>query len=108
MPSTSVHFPSSILENLDCLAAESGVSRNRLIVDACRAVLQRRRTWPEGLFDETRLDPGELEDLRAGAEDFENSLLKARRSRHQPSNRVAITSINSWAAMCWVSSAGSR
>lgn len=84
MPSTSVHFPGSILESLDHLAAEEGISRNRLIVEACRAVLARRREWPEALFDETRLSPGELDELRAGAEEFETALLNSRSNREAP------------------------
>lgn len=47
MPSTSVHFPKSLLEDLDSVAAEQGVSRNRLIVDACRNTVQKNRAWPQ-------------------------------------------------------------
>lgn len=84
MPSTSVHLPESLLEGLTHLAAERGVSRNRLIVEACRNALRSRRAWPADFFSNARFDPEELEALRAGAEDFQAELDTARRSREEP------------------------
>ena len=84
MPNTSVHFPGSILEELDELAAESGLSRNRLIVDACQKTLERRRDWPTGLFDPDRYSADDLEILRSGRAEFDEGIVSARRSRKAP------------------------
>lgn len=84
MPSTSVHFPDSLLEDLEHLASEKGVSRNRLIVDACRETLRKRREWPAGFFDDSRFSAEDLEDLRASAGGFERDLAAARRNREAP------------------------
>jgi hypothetical protein len=84
MPSTSVHFPDSLLEDLEHFASETGVSRNRLIVDACRDTLRKRQEWPPGFFDDSRFSAEELEDLRASAESFEQELAAARRNRETP------------------------
>jgi len=40
---TSVHFPEGMLDELDRLAEERGVSRNRVIVDEATAVPHVRR-----------------------------------------------------------------
>jgi hypothetical protein len=85
MPSTSVHFPDSLLEDLDHLASEAGLSRNRLIVDACRELLRRRREWPPAFFDDSRFSAEDLTDLRATAEGFEERIVATRRSREAPS-----------------------
>ncbi len=50
MANTSVHFPEGMLDELDRLAEDRGVSRNRVIVDSCRLVLRSRRQWPDGFF----------------------------------------------------------
>ena len=84
MPSTSAHFPPALLEELDQLAAEKGVSRNRVIVDACRESLRKHRDWPTGFFDNARFSPKELSELRANAKDFETYLISARRNRKTP------------------------
>lgn len=81
MPSTNVHFPESLLEELDEFAAEKGLSRNRLIVEACRESLQKRREWPSGFFDDSRFHGEELEELRGGARAFEAELAEALRTR---------------------------
>ncbi|RMH19100.1 MAG: hypothetical protein D6696_11530 [Acidobacteria bacterium] len=84
MPSTSVHFPDSLLAELNHLASEAGVSRNRLIVEACRETLRRRRRWPPGFFDDSRFRTMDLQDLRASATSFEQGLAAARRNRDDP------------------------
>lgn len=81
MPSTSAHFPETLLEALDHLALEKGVSRNRLIVEACRELVEKRRGWPDDFFDPTRFAVEDLEDLQASAKDFATDLLATRRSR---------------------------
>lgn len=84
MPNTSVHFPGTMLKQLDDLATEAGVSRNRLIVEACRKTLDRRREWPEGFFDSDRFSAEDLETLRSGWADFDESIALSRRSRKAP------------------------
>lgn len=84
MASTSIHFPSGVLEQLDRAAVEAGVSRNKLVVEACRALLARqRRDWPEDFFAEDRLTEEEREELRAGASELTAAVVEARRSRRE-------------------------
>lgn len=82
MPSTSVHLPNALLEDLDHLASERGVSRNRLIVEACRETLRKRREWPTGFFEDTRFAAADLQDLRSSAKGFERDLAASRRNRN--------------------------
>lgn len=84
MPSTSVHFPDFLIEELDRFATERGVSRNRLIVEACRATLRQHQEWPEDFFDDSRFLPRDLEDLRRSAADFDEKLVQSRRDRDAP------------------------
>ena len=84
MPNTSVHFPGSVLEELDELAESIGSSRNRLIVEACRRTLDQRKQWPPDFFDPNRLSPEDLKLLREGAESFREGIVAARRSRKEP------------------------
>lgn len=84
MPSTSAHSPPALLEELDHLAAEKGVSRNRVIVEACREILRRRRDWPTGFFDNKRFSFKDLADLRASVKGFDKDLAASRRNRSTP------------------------
>jgi hypothetical protein len=84
MPSTSVHFPRPLLLDLDHLAAEQGLSRNRLIIEACRETLCKRREWPSEFFSDARFRAEDLEELRASSRDFEEDLAAARCSRDAP------------------------
>jgi len=82
MASTSVHFPKGLIEALDRLAAESGVSRNRLVVEACRGLVERRaRAWPAGWFEDGHLSAEDLAELRGSADSFLADVLAARRTR---------------------------
>ena len=82
MATTSVHLPPELLEALDRAAAESGLSRNRLIVESCRAALQRRqRAWPEGFFSNKGYPEEDLAELRSGEPDFLAGIFEGRRSR---------------------------
>ncbi len=84
MATTSVHLPGDLMERLDRAAREAGVSRNRFIVAACReALAQRRRAWPEGMFDGSHLSPEDEALLRGGADEWMESLLSARRDRSE-------------------------
>ena len=84
MANTSVHFPEGMLDELDRLAEERGVSRNRVIVDSCRQMLRSRRQWPDGFFSNADRTADELRELEAGAEEFARALAAARRSRRAP------------------------
>jgi hypothetical protein len=79
--STSVHIPKALVEELDRVAAERGISRNRLIVEACRRVVSERRDWPEGFFSNAHLLPDDLAELERHADAFSDAILAARRSR---------------------------
>ena len=84
MPNTSVHFPEGMLEQLEQLAEQRGVSRNRVIVESCRQTLLSRRQWPEGFFSNADRSPEDLRELRENAEAFARGLAAARRSRRKP------------------------
>lgn len=81
MPNTSVHFPEDILRELDRTAEARRVSRNRLIVDACRLALRAGREWPEGFFSDEHLSAPDRRELRRGAADFARVVARSRRNR---------------------------
>ena len=84
MPNTSVHFPASLLAGLDRIAAERGVSRNRVIVESCRRTADERTRWPPDFFSNDHLSVEDLKVLDEGGEEFERALRAARRSRTDP------------------------
>ena len=84
MANTSVHFPEGMLDELDRVAAERGVSRNRIIVESCRETLLARRQWPEGFFSNDHLTPADRAELERSAEDFTKVIRDGRRSRSGP------------------------
>lgn len=85
MATTSVHFPRGLLERLDELASKRGTNRNRLVVDACKALVEgQARTWPAGFFDDDDLDGDELQKLRAIGDSFFESIAEARRDQAEP------------------------
>ena len=85
MPSTSVHLPDDLLVRLDRTAKRRRVSRNRLIVEACRSVVGAGQSdWPADFFVSDRLRPGDLELLRSTFGHWSRDLHVARRSRKVP------------------------
>lgn len=84
MPNTSVHLPQALLASLDRIAAERVTSRNRLIVESCRRVVEERSCWPPGLFSNGHLSNAELQELREGEEDFLEAIENTRQSRTRP------------------------
>lgn len=84
MASTSVHFPEALAEELDRVARERGISRNRLIVEACRRVVRERDQWPPGYFSNHHLSAEDLALLEQSACDFVDPIMSARRSRPAP------------------------
>lgn len=84
MANTSVHFPEGMLDELDRLARERGVTRNRVIVDSCRRALRARSEWPKGFFSDDHRTADELRTLRSGADEFARMVAAGRRSRRTP------------------------
>jgi hypothetical protein len=82
--STSVHFPEALADELDRIARERGVSRNRLIVEACRRVVRERDQWPPGYFSNEHLSAEDLALLERSARDFVDPIFSCRRSRAEP------------------------
>ncbi len=84
MASTSVHLPAPIVEQLDRLAAQWGISRNRVILQACEELLaEKRGEWPADFFNRT-LPPSDLDELRAAGREMEAAILAARHTRQVP------------------------
>jgi hypothetical protein len=81
MPNTSVHFPDGLLEEMDRLAAERGMSRNRLIVESCQKMVRTRCEWPPELLSNTHLSAADLAELQSGAEELEAAIAASRRNR---------------------------
>ena len=81
MPNTSVHLPPSLLAGLDRIAAERGISRNRLIVESCQRAVEERTCWPSGLFSNDHLSEAQLQSLRRSESEFQSAVEDARKSR---------------------------
>ena len=82
MASTSVHFPADLLERLDQLARETGLSRNRLIVRACEAYIEQARVeWPEDFFSAERIARADVQELHRSLRDWLLQIQSARRNR---------------------------
>jgi hypothetical protein len=85
MPSTSVHLPDELLTRLDRTARRWRVSRNRLIVDACRSFVGEGHTeWPDRFFATEHLSARDLKLLRASYDDWSHRILSTRRSKKAP------------------------
>ncbi|MCC7541266.1 MAG: ribbon-helix-helix protein, CopG family [Deltaproteobacteria bacterium] len=82
MGSTSVHIPDDLLGRLEQAAKRRRVSRNRLIVEACRVVIgDGASEWPEGFFDETRLAARDRSLLRSTFSRWLGDIAQTRRSK---------------------------
>lgn len=85
MPSTSVHLPTDLLDRLDRVARRRRVSRNRLITEACRAVVGAGRTeWPESFFATECLSARDLELLRSTFDEWLGRTLVRRSKKAAP------------------------
>ena len=85
MPSTSIHIPDELLTRLNRTAKRRQVSRNRLIVDACRSFVgDGHDAWPDGFFATGHLSARDLKLLRASYDDWSARLRSARRSKKTP------------------------
>jgi hypothetical protein len=84
MPSTTVHFPPQLLEQIDTVARRQGVSRNRFVMRACQDALAKDAgVWPQRFF-QLDLAPEELAALRDAGQEMEQGIRAARRSRGAP------------------------
>ena len=84
MATTSIHIPDELLDKLDRLAADRGISRNRLIVDSCRETVERHRDrWPPGYVEGAHLDAEDRRVLADGAREFAEAIERARASRQE-------------------------
>ena len=82
MSSFSVYLPEHVKQGLDRAAERSGKSRNRLIVEACEALVRGSGgAWPQGFFDERRLSARDRSELRKGAEEIDRIVRTSRRNR---------------------------
>lgn len=90
VPVIEVDFPAAVLVGLDRVAAEKGIPRNRLIVEACRRMVESgRRTVAEtrpsdDFFPDDHLSAADRRLLREGLREFDEALESARRSRARP------------------------
>lgn len=85
MASTSVHLPDALVERLDALAEQLGMSRNRVILKACEDLLNEARgEWPQGFFRADDLSAEDLAELRDAALEAETAIYQARRDRQVP------------------------
>ncbi len=81
MPSTTVHIPEALLDRLNKVVEEKGISRNRFIIGACeRALEDDAGKWPEDFFSH---DYGEknLRSLRKDVREMEAAILSKRANR---------------------------
>ncbi|MBK8256833.1 MAG: ribbon-helix-helix protein, CopG family [Polyangiaceae bacterium] len=84
MASTSVYLPEDVRERLDAVAARTGKTRNALIVEACRRVVNEALgEWPEDFFLETRLSRSDLAELRAAGAEMDQAIREGRRSKRK-------------------------
>ncbi len=81
MPSTTVHLPDKLLNKIDQLVNEIGISRNKFIIQACEEALQNHAgRWPEDFF-EPDLSASNLRLLKEGVAEMEESIMRMRKNR---------------------------
>jgi Arc/MetJ-type ribon-helix-helix transcriptional regulator len=81
MPSTTVHIPDELLSKVDKVVRDKGISRNRFIIDACKAALAKEDgQWPPDFF-ESEYGKKDLNLLKEGAAEMTESILRTRRNR---------------------------
>ena len=85
MPTTTIHLPSHLLRALDGVAARRKASRNRLVVEACRRLVEEDLgEWPRGFLEMTHLSRGDRRKLEAAVTEMKKAVKAARRSRRTP------------------------
>ena len=84
MPTTTIHFPAEVLQQIDSVARRLGVSRNRFVIQACASAVARDAgQWPQGFFDRhlPARDQALLEEATA---EMEAAVFRARTRRGVP------------------------
>ena len=82
MPTTTIHLPSELLRALDAVAARRKASRNRLVVEACRRLVEEDvGEWPVGFLAMTHLSQRDRLELAAAGKEMEQAIRVARRNR---------------------------
>jgi metal-responsive CopG/Arc/MetJ family transcriptional regulator len=81
MPSTTVHLPDKLLNKIDQIVYEIGISRNKFIIKACEEALQNSAgRWPEDFF-EPDLSASNLRLLKEGVAEMEEAIVRMRKNR---------------------------
>jgi uncharacterized protein (DUF1778 family) len=81
MPTTTIHFPTDILQRIDTVARRQGISRNKFVIQACElAVAGDSGQWPEGFF-ELELSADDRELLNEAATELNDAVLRNRANR---------------------------
>ena len=81
MPSTTIHFQDDLLADIDRAAADLEISRNRFVIEACKAALtQHDGKWPENFFS-TDLTVADQKLLTEAADEMVGTILRGRKNR---------------------------
>jgi metal-responsive CopG/Arc/MetJ family transcriptional regulator len=81
MPSTTVHLPDKLLNKIDQIVYEIGISRNKFIIKACEEALQNSAgRWPQDFF-EPDLSVSNLRLLKEGVAEMEEAIVRMRKNR---------------------------
>ena len=84
MPSTTVHFPDELLQDIDRTARRRNMSRNKFVIESCEAALAREAgEWPEGFFSPD-LSREEEKMLREASREMETEIYERRTNRGAP------------------------
>jgi hypothetical protein len=84
MPTTTIHFPSEVLQRIDLVARRRGISRNKFVIQACeQAVAGDSGQWPESFFD-LELSPDDQALLNEAAVEMDEAIQRSRANRGAP------------------------
>ena len=91
VPVIRVRFPAAVLAGLDRMAAEKGISRNRLVVESCRRAVGETpppevevTRPPDEFYTHDHLSPADLRLLRRSRGEMDRAIKNSRRSRTRP------------------------
>jgi len=77
---TTIHMPTHLLRALDAVAARRKASRNRLLTEACRRLVDEDRgAWPAGFFEMTHLSEKDRRELARAGREMDKAIRGARR-----------------------------
>jgi metal-responsive CopG/Arc/MetJ family transcriptional regulator len=81
MPSTTIHFQDNLLADIDRVAADLEISRNRFVIEACKTALaQHNGVWPEDFFS-TDLTVADQKLLTEAADEIVTTIFRGRKNR---------------------------